>query len=304
MKKNTKTEKKTTAADVIAQKFIEKLEAGKIPWIKPWELWKSWSGSTGKDYSGVNVMLLDGGEYLTAKQIKENGGNINKGAKAHQIVHYNEVKKVVSEERAQELVNMGYNVIKDQETGEYINFYKSLKYFNVFSVNEDTTLKTKFDKKVKSHEHRANKTADEIITGYAEAENIELVHGSNSAYANHDNTGITLPQKTQFKTVEGYYSTAFHEMIHTTAGAVKRDKSKYHADDRARAREELVAEIGAAYLMSFLGMDTNKSFENSAAYVQSWAGHLKDDSGAILYAAPKAIEAAEYILKTCGVEIA
>ncbi len=286
--------KKNTVAEIIAQKFIDELEKGSIPWVRPWELWKSWSGSTGKDYEGVNVILLDGGEYLTAKQIKENGGSIVKGSKAHKIVHYNHTKKVVSEEKANELMARGYRVYLDKDTGNYINEYSSMSYFNVFNVVTETTLEIKHNKKVRIYEHVNNVEADALINSYVVSGEFTISEGSNQAYT--DGAKIVIPNSKQFKTSEWYYSTVFHEMIHTTAKRFKRDLSKYSKDDRVRAREELVAEIGASYIMSYLGMDTNKSFENSAAYIQSWARYLKDDVNAILYATPKAIEAGNYII--------
>lgn len=295
MKKNTNN---ATAAEIIANKFIEKLEQGTIPWVKPWELWKSWSGNTGNDYNGINMLTLSGGEYLTAKQIFAQGGKINKGAKAEQVVYYNETEKEVSEAKANELREKGYKVY--EKDGKYINKYRSMHYYNVFSVDGNTDLNAKFDKGNTRHEHIANVDADKFIAEYSQRANIPIEYGSNRAFATHANTSITLPRKEQFKTSEEYYSTAFHEMIHTTSDAVKRDKSQYHKDDKARAREELVAEIGSAYLMAFMGMDGNKAFENSAAYVKGWAEHLKDDEKAILYAAPKAIEAANYIIEKVG----
>lgn len=131
----------------------------------------------------------------------------------------------------------------------------------------------------------------------ASAAEIDINHGSNQAFAT-GGFAVTLPTREQFASAAAYYSTMFHELTHTTATVQGRDLSGYHKSRKERAREELVAEIGAAYIMSYLGIETDFTEANSAAYMKSWAANLKDDSSAILYAAPKAIDAAEQIINS------
>ena len=280
MAKNTKR----NWTEEIANRFISELENGTVPWFKPWDMWKSWSRGTGNDYQGVNQLMLTGGEFVTFNQIKDAGGKLNKGSKGQKVVFYKSYEKK----------------LVDEETGEeFIQFGKVLKAYTVFNV-EDTDLEQKHDKKQPAHKWDANTKAEEIAGAYAEQYQIKINHGGNQAY-NRDALGafggiVQLPRKEQFSEPAEYYSTLFHELTHSTARHVDRDKSKYSSDKKARAREELVAEIGAAYIMSFLGIESSFSGANSGAYVRNWAQVLKDDKAAILYATPKAIEAANLIL--------
>lgn len=293
MKKNN-IEKKN-AADIIAAKFIEKLENNIIPWVKPWEHWTSWSRSTGNYYRGVNILLLSGGEFATFKQIKEAGGKVNKGAHAEQIVNYTEYSRKVSD--ISSLTPAELERVYTDEDGQLRIKCKSVRYYNVFRL-DNTDLKQKHDKTAgKTHKWDALEQAEKIIKAYTEAAGIDINHGSNKAFATGD-IEVTLPMREQFASAAAYYSTMFHELTHTTATAQGRDLSGYHKSNKERAREELVAEIGAAYIMSYLGIDTDFTESNSAAYAKSWAANLKDDASAILYAAPKAIDAAEQIINS------
>lgn len=277
MKKNTGRRNWTQE---ITDRFINELEAGVVPWVKPWEHWTSWSRNTGADYNGINQLLLSGGEFVTFNQIKQAGGKLNKGSKGQHIVFYKKYDKEV----------------EDPETGETeIERHRVLKGYTVFRVS-DTDLEIKHDKKQKVHKWDNEAEAERIIEAYAKKHGVTIKHGSNEAFNNGGDNSVTLPEREQFISATEYYSTVFHELVHSTARFVKRDLSKYHTSKKERAREELVAEIGAAYVLSYLGLDENMTFKNSAAYVKGWAGFLKDDAAAIMYATPQAITAANLIL--------
>ena len=299
MKKNTT---KKTVAEIVTQRFIDALEGGMVPWIKPWDCWKSWSRNTGNDYQGANMLTLSGGEYVTFKQAKEEGIKINKGAKSEMIVKYTEYMKTIDKEDLNSHENMfryTADQIEDLGNGKVKVPARSVKYYNVFNVQVHTDAENKHNKELKAHEWDAIEKAEEIVKDYTESHNITVEHLGNKAFNNDSIIGgghVQLPRREQFRNAEGYYSTYFHELIHSTAGILKRDTSQYHKSNKARAREELVAEIGAAYIMSYLGIESGFSIANSEAYVKDWAKNLKDDPNAILWAAPKAIEAAELII--------
>jgi len=301
MKKN---DNKKTVAEIVTQRFIDALALGSVPWFRPWEMWSSWSRATGNDYRGANAMLLTGGEYVTFKQAKEQGIKIEKGAKSEMIVKYTEYMQKISKA---DFEAQGLTVTdRVEDCGEFYKVpAKSIRYYNVFSVDRCTDAEPKHEHKQPSHEWEPVAKAEAIADAYREAHNITIEHCGNKAY-NRDSLfeggHVQLPKREQFKKVEEYYSTLFHELIHSTADFVKRDKSQYASSKKARAREELVAEIGAAYILSFLGMETEYSVANSQAYVGNWAKALKSDPNAILWAAPKAIEAAELILSAAPEE--
>lgn len=270
----------------IAEKFAKMLEENVVPWIRPWDLWKSWSGNTGNDYRGVNQLLLTGGEFLTFNQIKAKGGHVNKGAKGHKVIFYDKYTRKTEVEN---------------ENGEkeiILEPSRFLKAYTVFSV-ADTDLEQKYTKDVPTHEWDSIERAEEIIKAYCDAYGITIKHGSNKAFNSQNVFGkneVVLPQREQFKDAVKYYATVFHELTHSTSKMCGRDLSNYGTNKKARAREELVAEIGSAYIMSFLGLNDKMQDMNSAAYMKSWAKNLKDDNASIMYATPKAIEAGDLIL--------
>lgn len=284
MAKNTKRD----WTKEIAEKFIARLEEGNIPWVKPWSDWKSWARKSGNDYKGINQLLLSGGEFVTFKQIVEAGGKLNKGSKGEKVIYYDEYNRKV------ETIN--------ESTGEIIEDVKRsrfVKAYTVFRVS-DTDLETKHDKKQITHKWNAIEMADKVIGNYTVTNSIDVRHGSNKAFNSSRDNSVTLPMREQFKSAGAYYSTVFHELVHSTAMMAGRDVSEYGKSDKARAREELVAEIGAAYIMSYLGLESEDNFDNHAAYVENWAKVLKDDNAAVMYATPQAIKAADMIL--AGVE--
>lgn len=264
-------------AEEITNKFIEALNNNNIPWVKPWVDWLSWSRLSGNDYQGINSMILDSGEYATFKQIKDAGGRVNKGAKGKRIVYYGTSAKTIEHE--------------DGETEEKL--CKFLKSYVVFNIN-DTDLEQKYNKQQKKNEFEEIEAIDNAIEEYKISHNITIEHGGNKAY--NADILVKLPEKEQFLNKYEYYSTLLHELIHSTAAYVGRDLSRYRKDKKERAREELVAEIGSAYIMSYLGFEDKLTFKNSTSYVNSWAKYLGSDRNAILYAVPKAIEAANLIL--------
>lgn len=294
-KKNT--ENKKTVAEIVTQRFIDALEGGKIPWIKPWDNWTSWSRATGNDYRGANQLTLSGGEYITFKQAKEQGIKVNKGAKSEMIVKYTEYRKTITEDEfnAHQLEYMHKNP-EHIDGGKVKVDARSIKYFNVFNVEACTDAEPKHEKSQPEHTWNAIEEAEKIAADYMKRDGITTRTETNQPCYKPAAHEIETGRKAQFKSAEAYYSTMFHELTHSTAKTLKRDTSAYGVSKKARAREELVAEIGAAYIMSYLGIESSFTVENSNAYVKDWAANLKSDPNAILWAAPKAIEAANLIL--------
>ena len=125
---------------------------------------------------------------------------------------------------------------------------------------------------------------------------------SNKAYYSPTLDLIHLPLLEQFKNANEYYSTAFHESVHST---MKKSRCNRAEDRKGRlvafgsneySKEELVAEIGSVSLMNILGIETNKSFRNSTAYIQNWLSVLRNDVKFIVSASGKAEKAVKYIL--------
>jgi len=271
----------------ITNRIIEQLEDGNIPWHKPW------SGITNgaynrvskKPYSLLNQMLLKhDGEYATYKQWSELGGTVRKGEKSEIVVFW----KILEVEE------------KDNNTNRVEKkCIPLLKYINVFHVSQVDGVEPK---EIKAMEHEPIKEAEDIKNNYMNRENIcinETV--SDRAFYSPVRDYIQVPCKEQYKDVLEFYSTLFHEMIHSTGHKDRLKRldcasqfASFGSEDYSK--EELIAEIGSAFLMNHIGIESNKTFKNSTAYIQSWLKVLRNDNKFIVSASGKAEKAMKYIL--------
>lgn len=269
----------------VTDRIIEQLDNGVIPWHKPWSGIASGAYNTvsNKTYSLLNQMLLKhDGEYATYKQWSELGGQVRKDEESEIVVFW---KMIPVEEK------VDGEIVK--KTIPY------LKYINVFHISQVDGVQPK-DKKAVIHE--PIKEAEKIIADYDARESITMedVLGNNAYYAPLRDY-LCVPTKEQYSDINKYYSTKFHEMVHSTG-----HKSRLNRfDDNTKiapfgsedySKEELVAEIGSASLMSLIGIETEKTFKNNVAYIQSWLKVLKNDKRMIVSASSRAQKAVEYIL--------
>ena len=265
----------------VTERIIAQMEQGIIPWHKPWVACGSAiSRITGKPYSLLNQMLLGRpGEYVTFKQCQQEGGKVKKGEKASMVVFWKWLD------------------VKDENTGE-VKQIPMLRYFSVFHIDQCEGLKPRHTIAL-PNTARADQTADAIITAYCEREGVKIIHkeGDKAFYVPVSDS-ITLSHMAQFSTTAEYYSTAFHELTHSTGHVSRLNRLERTAffGTEAYSKEELVAEIGASALVNHAGLETTTSFRNNAAYIQNWLGVLKNDKRFIVSAASKAEKAVELIL--------
>ena len=265
----------------VTDRIMAQLENGIIPWQKPWiASGNAISHVTGHSYSLLNQMLLGRpGEYVTFAQCQKEGGKVKKGEKSSMVVFW----KFIEQE--------------DEETHEkkQVPF---LRYFNVFHIDQCEGLKAKHQQELPNTAN-ADEAADNIISDYLKREGVKLQHQEGDrAFYSPSSDSITLPLLAQFAETAEYYSTAFHELIHSTGHASRLNRLEKIAffGTEAYSKEELVAEIGAATLVNAAGLETANSFRNSAAYVQNWLKVLSDDKRFIVSAAGKAEKAVTLIL--------
>ena len=265
----------------ITDRIISELEKGLIPWAKPWiSSGGAISHSTGKPYSLLNqIMLGRAGEYLTFKQCQDEGGKVKKGAKSSMVVFWKWIEQ------------------KDEETDE-VKKIPFLRYFNVFHIDDCEGIKPKYTKELPNIA-KPDEEAERIISDYLKRSGVKLTHESGDrAYYQPSTDHVVLPLRQQFKSTAEYYSTAFHELTHSTGHSSRLDRiTKLAAfGSEEYSKEELVAEIGAAALNNAAGLETPDSFKNSTAYIQNWLGALKNDKRLIVSAAGKAEKAVDLIL--------
>lgn len=266
----------------VTDRIISQLEQGVIPWHKPWNGSNlAISHSTGKAYSLLNQLILNrGGEYLTFNQVKQAGGKVKKGAKAGMVVFWKWIEK------------------EDEENPGETKKIPFLKYFNVFHIDDCENVERKHTSP-NPCTCEPVEAADAIVTGYLERSGVKLNHEAGGrAFYNPSADAVTLPLMDQFFEVSEYYSTAFHELTHSTGhtSRLNRLSKTAHFGNEEYSKEELVAEIGAAALVNHVGLETPSSFRNSAAYVQSWLKALSNDKRMIVSAAGQAEKAVRLIL--------
>ena len=265
----------------VTSRIIDQMEQGIIPWQKPWVAsGQAISRSTGKAYSLLNQMLLGrGGEYVTFKQCQQEGGKVKKGEKASMVVFWKWVEQ------------------EDEETGE-VKQVPFLRYYNVFHIDQCEGLTAKHMPELPATA-KPDETAESMIAAYAQRSGVTIKHQEGDrAFYRPSNDTVVLPLLAQFAETAEYYSTAFHELTHSTGHASRLNRLEKVAffGSEAYSKEELIAEIGAAALVNTAGLETANSFRNSAAYVQNWLKVLKDDKRFIVSAAGKAEKAVNLIL--------
>lgn len=278
----------------ITEKIVAQLEAGVKPWLCPWQMSKSKFGapsrplrSTGQPYSGVNVLVLwleaqlksyTVPVWLTFNQAKELGGFVKKGEKSTTVVYANSFEKTET----------------DAETGEEkTHRIPFLKTYYVFNVQQIEGLESKFyeiEPINKNPEERLD-DAEQFFknTGF------DYRFGGNRAFYSPTADFIQLPLFEHFNNRNQFYATMAHESIHMSGAEqrLNRQFGKRFGDD-SYAFEELVAELGSAFLCADLGISP-EIMEDHASYLSAWLKILKKDSRALFTAASQASRAVEYL---------
>lgn len=267
----------------VTDSIIAELEKGAIPWVKPWSADSTADRNVinNKPYQGINRMILgmssmikgyDAPIWGSFQQFQQLGYNIKKGEKGTQIVFY----KPVSTQK--ELAN-----------GEVENnSYSVLKAYWIFNINQSDAPVTKLAPEDVKPFNTIMECENTISKSGA-----SIQHGGDGAFFAPSLDKINLPNKTAFNSEENYYATAFHELVHWSGAKSRLDRDlsgKY--GNPAYAFEELIAEIGAAYLCA----DHRLQGElRHAGYIQSWLKACREDNKAIFKAAALAQKAADYI---------
>ncbi len=271
---------------IVTDRIIEQLEQGYIPWQKPWLTFRqgAFNRVTKRPYSILNQMLLNKeGEWATFKQWSSLGGKIKKGAKSSVVVFW-KIQK-----------------IEDMEDDEpVIKQIPLLRYYNVFHISDVEGVEPLNDEP-ELYDTSPIEVADKVFMDYITREQIKLdISKQNKACYCPSLDSLTLPLMEQFENAEAFYSTAFHESVHSTMKKDRCDREKenkgafFGSEDYSK--EELVAEIGSSALMNNVGIETENTFKNSAAYIQNWLKVLKNDKKFIISASSKAEKAVKYIL--------
>lgn len=302
-----------TSYEVITDQIIKKMEEGTIPWIKPWHanaegwecenmngLFPAYSYSNGKRYNFINQMILDfqPGEYATFDQVKKAGGKVKKGEKAQIVCGWIVEDKVQKDKDGKDILDDDGEPVKKKTF--------ALRYYRVFNIlTQVEGIKPKHNWTFRTTETKALepvKEAEKIIADYInskDAPKFEPREGDKAYYSPACDL-VVVPLMSQYDNTDEYYSTAFHELTHSTMKETRCNRreagKKVAFGEEDYSREELVAEIGSCFLSHTAGISSEDSFRNSVGYLQNWLQALKNDPKMIVMASTQAEKATEYIL--------
>lgn len=279
----------------VTNMIIEALEKGVRPWAKPWNGGYAEGNimmplrHNSEAYNGINVLILwsiamkkeyKSSHWMTYKQAKTLGGQVKKGEKAAPVFYAGKLKIEDEEQSA-------------DEDDKFIHYMKSYRVFNVEQIED--LPESYYFKPVEPAplaEMERLPVADKFISGTG----ADIRHGGGSAYYSMQLDYIQMPLIEFFKSSHSYYATLCHELTHWTSHRKRLERPTYERSKNKEgyAFEELIAELGAAFLSVDMGIIPDIE-GNHAAYIGSWLKSLKEDKKAIFRAAAQAQRAADYL---------
>lgn len=285
---------KTDIYQRVTDQIVAELEKGVRPWLKPWcaehaaERITRPLRANGIPYRGINVLMLWAAAtergfcaplWMTYKQAQELGGQVRKGEKGSLVVYASKITRTE----------------QDEQTGEdlerEIPFMKGYTVFNAEQVDG-----------LPAHFHAVQAPALDPVQRIEKADaffaatGIEIREGGDRAYYTAAGDYVQMPLFVAFRDPDSFYATLAHEATHWTKAPKRldRDFGRKRWGDEGYAMEELVAELGAAFICADLAL-TPQPREEHASYIASWLKALKDDKRAIFAAAAHAQRAADYL---------
>ncbi|MCE9565994.1 MAG: ssDNA-binding domain-containing protein [Planctomycetes bacterium] len=277
----------------ITDTIIADLEQGVRTWLKPWNTEHA-AGQInrplragGQPYRGINVLMLwtaamnqnfTAPTWMTYQQAKELKGNVRKDSKGSLVVYSNRITRTQTAEDG-------------EESERTVSF---LKGYTVFNVEQIEGLPAHFYATASPQLDSAQRI--EVADQFFAHTGADIRHGGNQAYYAPEPDYVQMPPFESFRDAASYCSTLCHELTHWTKHAIRldRDFGRRKFGDEGYAREELVAEIGAAFLCCDLGI-TPEPREDHVAYLGYWLKVLKEDKRAIVQAASHAQRAVEFL---------
>jgi antirestriction protein ArdC len=277
----------------VTDRIVSDLEQGVRPWLKPWNAGNTEGRisrplrHTGEAYQGINILLLWGeamekgyaaNTWMTFKQAESLDAHVRKGERGSMVVYADRFRRTETNDEGKEV---------ERE----IPFLKS---YTVFNVEQIDGLPERYQAKPADPGEKLQLI--EESERFFEATGATFRHGGNQAYYAPALDMIQLPVPEAFKNAESYAATKAHELTHWTKHTTRldRDFGRQKFGDEGYAREELVAELGAAFLCADLSI-TPEVREDHAAYIGSWLKVLKEDKRAIFTAASHAQRAVDYL---------
>jgi len=272
---------------LITDRLLAILEAGTVPWRKPWNYGREGGPLnlvSRKHYQGINCFLLactphSSPYWLTYRQAQALGGNVRKGERGSPVIFW----KIYEKEDA------------NAEDGK--KRLPLLRHYTVFNAEQCHGITTPPTDVTTWAEHDPIIAAETVVLAMPNSPILEI--GGGRAFYSPSRDLVRVPELFRYEEPEEYYSTLFHELAHSTGHKSRLDREgitgQHFFGDAVYSREELVAEMAAAFLCGHTGIE-NATIENSAAYLQSWIKRLRGDKKLAVIAGAQAQKAADYIL--------
>jgi len=273
----------------ITKEIIEEMKKGVLPWNKPWTgespVLLAPKRHNGEYYRGINTVMLlvkamnkgfASPYWMTFKQALELGGTIKKGEKSTKVFYASKLE-VKDDTNEDETIEIPY-----------------MKVYNVFNADQIEGLEDKYYYTPEPVILNNDLVRNEQLDSFIDSLGIDYKYEGYQAYYSLTEDQITMPEFNSFKTAQGFYATFFHEITHWTGHKARceRDMSQNKA---SYAFEELIAELGAAFLCAYKGIQPNIR-EDHAPYIATWIKALEDDPKTLFKAATKAQEALDFII--------
>lgn len=267
---------------IITDRIVRLLESGTVPWHQPWK-----GGGQAprnfisrKAYRGVNIFLLNAARYaspywLTFRQALALGARVKKGEHSYPVVFWKLIEREVKEE---------------------VKCVSLLRYYSVFNIAqcEGISMPQLIESDTK---FQPISNCEEVVERMPCRPTI--VHGRTAAFYHRLRDEVCMPEMALFESSEAYYATLFHELTHATGHQSRLKRPGISQADRfgsdLYSREELIAEMGAAFLCGHCGI-SKSTVDQSASYIQNWLSRLKDDRKLVVQAAALAQKACDFIV--------
>lgn len=276
-----------TIYETVTARILAQLAAGQVPWRKTWHLGLPKSLSTGREYRGINILVLGSTAYtsaywLTFREAQRQGGHVRKGERATPVIYW---KWRTPAELARRAEQTGM-----ADVAPCVPFVSAV--FNLEQVEGVTRPADDLQPRPEDRLQVAEQMLDVM------PDKPEIVHTltAQPAYSPRLDR-ITLPHLSQFESADEYYATLFHELTHSTGARHRLNRFAEAAGDRVEqySFEELVAEFGAAFLCGFAGIENPGTAALQASYIEGWARVFRQDNRMLVRAASAAQRAADYI---------
>ncbi|MCZ8158896.1 MAG: zincin-like metallopeptidase domain-containing protein [Rhizobiaceae bacterium] len=280
----------------VTDKIIADLEKGELTWLKPWNAGHAAGRITrplrhnGRPYGGINVLMLwaaavEAGYlsacWMTFRQAHELGAHVRKGEKGSMVVYAGTISRSEDDD-------------EEEEAGEEVKQIPFLKSYTVFNTEQIEGLPEQYQLRPEPVMDPLQQIAH--ADQFFAATGADIRYGGSRAYYSAGSDHVQMPHFESFRSAEAHAATLAHEIVHWTkrGDRLNRDFGHRKWGDEGYAREELVAELGAAFLCADLAL-TPEPAADHAAYIHSWLKVLKEDKRAIFSAAAHAQRAVEHL---------